>query len=142
MRNGWNPHVGRMATSIAGTNIGLNDRNNDGVCRLRYSAHYWSTNFHGHNKRDRFRCLVQVYYIDSYLLPHAASGKAVKVKKEANINDTLKLFQKPFDYLFNGDYISPQQKAELRQMAIDSGLIQPSTSSVPQSTTQPKGTYS
>ncbi|MDQ5869704.1 MAG: hypothetical protein M3530_08255 [Thermoproteota archaeon] len=62
-------------------------------------------------------------------------------RKQANINDTLKLFQKPFDYLFNGDYISPQQKAELRQMAIDSGIIQPSTS-VSQPTTQPKGTYS
>jgi hypothetical protein len=64
-------------------------------------------------------------------LPHEASGKPVEVKKEANINDTLKLFQKPFDNLFNGDHISPQQKAELRPMAIDSGIIQPSTSSAP-----------
>ena len=47
------------------------------------------------------------------------SGKAISIRKESNINDTLKLFLRPFDYLFNADYITPQQKAELRQMAVD-----------------------
>ena len=34
------------------------------------------------------------------------SGKAVEVKKDVNINKTLELFLKPFDYLFNAEYIS------------------------------------
>ncbi len=70
-----------------------------------------------------------------------AHGNPVEVKKEANIHETLKLFLKPFDYLFNAEYISPQQKAELRQQAIDAGIIAPSTPLVPQTTAPPKGTY-
>ena len=53
------------------------------------------------------------------------SGKAVEVKKDVNINKTLELFLKPFDYLFNAEYISPQQRAENSQQAIDAGLIAP-----------------
>lgn len=60
---------------------------------------------------------------------------------QSNLNDTLKLFLKPFDYLFNAKYITPQQKAELRQMAVDEGLIAPSTPVVPSTTDLPKGTY-
>ena len=30
---------------------------------------------------------------------------------------------KPFDYLYNSDYISTTQKAELRQQAIEMGLL-------------------
>ncbi len=56
-------------------------------------------------------------------------------------NKTLELFQKPFDYLFKGEYISPQQKAELRQMAIDEGIIATSTPIIPQTIALPKGTY-
>ena len=75
---------------------------------------------------------------------HGPGGHPVEVKKEPNINDTFKLFLKPFDYLLNGDYISPQQKAELRRMAVDAGIIAPSTPLVGQTTTPPppKGTYS
>ena len=71
-----------------------------------------------------------------------ASGNPVEVKKEANFNKTLELFLKPFDYLFKAEYITPQQKAELRQMAIDAGTIAPSTPLKPQITSPPKGTYS
>ena len=71
-----------------------------------------------------------------------ASGNPVEVKKEANFNKTLELFLKPFDYLFKAEYITPQQKAELRQMAIDAGIIAPSTPLEPQITSPPKGTYS
>jgi hypothetical protein len=39
----------------------------------------------------------------------------------------LKLFQKPFSYLLNAEYISPQQRVTLRQMAIDEGIIAPGT---------------
>jgi hypothetical protein len=62
----------------------------------------------------------------AFIVKDEGAGKAVSVRKEANINDTLKLFLKPFDHLFNGEYITPQQKAELRQMAIDEGIIAPS----------------
>jgi rRNA pseudouridine-1189 N-methylase Emg1 (Nep1/Mra1 family) len=47
----------------------------------------------------------------------------VEVNKEPNVPETLKLFVKLFEYLFNGDYISPQQKAEYRRMAKEQGLI-------------------
>jgi UDP-galactopyranose mutase len=77
-----------------------------------------------------------------FIVKDEAAGKAVSVRKEANVNDTLKLFQKPFDHLFNGEYITPQQKAELRQMAIDEGIIAPSMPVVPQTNAPPKGTYS
>ncbi len=81
----------------------------------------------------------QVNFVDR---SEVGSDKPVEVKKEPNINDTFKRFLKDFDYLYNGDYISPQQKAELRQQAIDMGAIPPSTPLVPQTTAPPKGTYS
>lgn len=43
----------------------------------------------------------------AFTVTDESNGKAVEVKKEANINDTLKLFQKPFTYLLNAEYISP-----------------------------------
>lgn len=80
----------------------------------------------------------------SFVVKEEASTRAVEVKKDVNINKTLELFLKPFDYLFNAEYISPQQRAELRQASIDAGLIAPSTPLDPQetSTPPPKGTYS
>ncbi len=78
----------------------------------------------------------------TFTLKEEVTGKAVSVRPEPNINDTLKLFQKPFEYLFNADYISPQQKAELRQQAIDAEIITRSTPLVSQSSAPPKGTYS
>jgi hypothetical protein len=78
----------------------------------------------------------------AFTIKDEASGKAISIRKEPNINDTIKLFLRPFDYLANADYITPQQKAELRQMAVDEGLIAPSTPVVPQTTSAPpKGTY-
>jgi hypothetical protein len=58
----------------------------------------------------------------------------------------MDLFLKPFDYLFNSDYITPQQKAELRQQAIEMGLL-PREAQAPsqkegQITKPPTGTYS
>jgi hypothetical protein len=45
----------------------------------------------------------------SFTIKDEASGKAISIRKESNINDTLKLYLKPFDYLANADYITPQQ---------------------------------
>jgi hypothetical protein len=72
------------------------------------------------------------------------SGRGVSVRKESNLNKTLELFLKPFNFLFNAEYISPQQRAELRQQAIDRGDIAPSTPLGPTDTgtPPPKGTYS
>jgi hypothetical protein len=77
----------------------------------------------------------------SFTLKEESNGKAVGVRKESNINKTMELFLKPFDYLFNAEYITPQQKAELRQMAVDDGLIAPSTPVVAETSAPPKGTY-
>jgi hypothetical protein len=60
----------------------------------------------------------------------------------------MDLFLKPFDYLFNSDYIRAAQKAELRQQAIEMGLlpreaqVQAQTQQEGQTTAAPAGTYS
>lgn len=69
------------------------------------------------------------------------AGKPTSLRKEPNIQDTLKLFQKPFNYLLNAEYITPQQRAQLRQMAINEGIIAPSTPLESTDTAPPKGTY-
>ena len=55
---------------------------------------------------------------------------------------TLDLFLKQFDYLANSDYITPQQKAEARQNAIDMGLLPREAQQGEQIPAPPKGTYS
>jgi hypothetical protein len=44
----------------------------------------------------------------AFTIKDEASGKAISIRKEPNINDTIKLFLRPFDYLANADYITPQ----------------------------------
>ena len=90
------------------------------------------------------KALVSLRLSDSdiaFTLKDEANGKAVEVKKESNINRTLELFLKPFDYLFNAEYITPQQRAQLRQMAVDEGIIAPSTPLESLTAAPPKGTY-
>ena len=36
---------------------------------------------------------------------------------------TFELFQKPFEHLYNAEYIPAEVKAELRQAAVSEGLI-------------------
>jgi hypothetical protein len=55
------------------------------------------------------------------------------------------MMTKPFDYLYNSDYISATQKAELRQQAIEMGLLPRESQAPPQPeqiTKPPTGTYS
>jgi hypothetical protein len=61
-----------------------------------------------------------------------------QVSPEPNINDTFKLFLKPFNVLYNADYISPELKAQYRQEAIDAGLltVSPSTTVAETTSTQ------
>jgi hypothetical protein len=49
------------------------------------------------------------------------TGKAFQVK-DVNALKTLELFQKPFEYLYNAEYIPAEVKAELRQQAVADGL--------------------
>lgn len=67
-------------------------------------------------------------------------GEARQVK-DINCFKTMELFQKPWDFLWNADYLSPQMKAESRQRAMDQGIIPASSPSIPQTTAPPKGTY-
>jgi hypothetical protein len=73
------------------------------------------------------------------------TGVVRDVRDATNIpHKSLDLFMKQgFDYLYNSDYITPQQKAELRQQAIEQGLL-PREAEQGQQTTPapPKGTYS
>ena len=56
----------------------------------------------------------------SFSLKDERTGTVGDVRDVTGIlHKSMDLFLKPFDYLANGDYISAQQKAELRQMAID-----------------------
>jgi hypothetical protein len=49
-------------------------------------------------------------------------GKAFQVK-DVNSQKTFELFQKPFEYLYNAEYIPAEVKAELRQAAVADGNI-------------------
>jgi hypothetical protein len=62
--------------------------------------------------------------------------------KDVNSAKTFELFQKPFVYLYNAQYLAPQVKAELRQQAVAEGLIRGNISDFqPPSTTTGKNTY-
>ncbi len=79
-----------------------------------------------------------------WVVKEEQSGIAKQIAPEPNINDTFKLFLKPFEYLYNGQYISAEMRAQYRQEAIDAGLLSaPNTvASTTTTTTPPKGTYS
>ena len=82
-----------------------------------------------------------------WVVKEEQSGVPKQVLPQPNINDTFKLFLKPFSYLFNAEYITPEMKHNYRQEAIDAGLLSaPNTTVTTQptttTTTPPKGTYS
>lgn len=82
----------------------------------------------------------------SWAVKDESTGVAKQVSGESNINDTFKLFLKPFTFLFNAEYITPEMKAQYRQEAVDQGLLSAGpTGTVTVTTTTsapPKGTYS
>ena len=75
-------------------------------------------------------------------------ARMVREVKDATgiITKTLELFAtKPFHYLYNSDYISATQKEDLRQQAIEMGLLPREARGKQQgqqTTAPPKGTYS
>lgn len=79
----------------------------------------------------------------SWVVKDEQTGTAKQVALEPNINDTFKLFLKPFSYLFNAEYITPEMKSQYRQEAIDSGyLVEPGEAVTVQQTKPPTtGTY-
>jgi hypothetical protein len=79
----------------------------------------------------------------TFTIKDERNDKATEVRKDLNINKTLELFLMPFGYLANAEYITPQQRAQLRQMAIDEGIIAPNTPLAPSDTNMPppKDTY-
>jgi len=58
----------------------------------------------------------------NFIVKDEQTGKPFQVK-DVNSQKTLELFQKPFEYLFNAEYIPPEVKAELRQAAVADGTI-------------------
>jgi hypothetical protein len=58
-----------------------------------------------------------------WVLKEEQSGTPRHVSREPNVNDTFNLFLKPFSYLYNAEYISPEMKAQHRQEATDAGLL-------------------
>ena len=73
------------------------------------------------------------------------SGTPRHVAREPNVNETFKLFLKPFSYLYNAVYISTEMKAQYRQEAIDAQIISPSTATTTATSTRAvptTGTYS
>jgi hypothetical protein len=63
--------------------------------------------------------------------------------KDVNSQKTFELFQKPFEYLYNAEYIPAKVKTELRQQAVAEGLIGGTTADFqpPSTTTTTKNTY-
>ena len=60
----------------------------------------------------------------SFSLKDARNGVVRDVKDATGIlHKSMDLFLKPFEYLANSEYITPQMKAELRQQAIEQGLL-------------------
>jgi hypothetical protein len=86
----------------------------------------------------------------SFSVKDERSGVVRDVKDATGIlHKSMDLFLKPFDYLHNSEYISPQMKAELRQQAIEQGLLPREAQVQAQAQTQegqttaaPAGTYS
>lgn len=58
----------------------------------------------------------------NFVVKDETTGKPFQVK-DVNSLKTFELFQKPFEYLYNAEYIAPEVKAELRQAAVSEGLI-------------------
>ena len=59
----------------------------------------------------------------SFAVKDEAEDRGVSLLREPSINDTLKLFLKPFQYLYKAEYISKEQRAAIRQAGIDAGII-------------------
>jgi hypothetical protein len=65
---------------------------------------------------------VQKRILIHFAVKDEQTGKPFQVK-DVNSQKTFELFQKPFEYLYNAEYLAPQVKAELRQAAVAEGLI-------------------
>ena len=79
----------------------------------------------------------------NFVVKDEQTGKPFQVK-DVNSQKTFELFQKPFDYLYNAEYIPSEVKQELRQAAVSEGLIGGNISDYNQSTrtaTTGKNTY-
>jgi len=58
----------------------------------------------------------------NFVVKDEQTGKPFQVK-DVNSLKTFELFQKPFEYLYNAQYIPAEVKQELRQAAVSEGLI-------------------
>jgi hypothetical protein len=58
----------------------------------------------------------------NFVVKDEQTGKPFQVK-DINSQKTFELFQKPFDYLYNAEYIPAEVKGELRQAAVSEGII-------------------
>jgi hypothetical protein len=80
----------------------------------------------------------------NFVVKDEQTGKPFQVK-DVNSLKTFELFQKPFEFLYNAEYIPPEVKQELRQAAVSQGLIGGTTSDYNQpsksSATPAKNTY-
>lgn len=79
----------------------------------------YTLEFNEHNLKQLFDKRQDDY--TSWVLKDDRIVKAVAL--QPNINDTFKLFLKPFDYLVDAQYMTPEMKAQYRQEAIDQGLL-------------------
>ena len=53
----------------------------------------------------------------SFIVKDEAEDKGVSLLREPSIHDTLKLFQKPFSYLYKAEYISREQRQRSDRLA-------------------------
>jgi len=80
-------------------------------------------------------------HIISFSIRDEKTGN-VKAVEGVNIQETYQMFLKEFRYLFNADYLTPQQKALIRQEAYDRGFIKsPGEVHIPDDKPPKDGTY-
>jgi len=78
-----------------------------------------------------------------FVVKDEGTGRAVNVEPDVNLPKTFERFMKPFEYVFSGNYLSQQQKADAHRRGISEGLIRGTGSDVSNMPPDPpKGAYS
>ena len=108
-----------MKKTIAGPN------SNETVYEMPFNDKNLSILYEKRIEQEDLKLIGQKRIISlSFSVKDARSGVVRDVRDATGIlHKSMDLFLKPFEYLANSEYITPQMKAELRQRAIEQGLL-------------------
>ena len=79
-----------------------------------------------------------------FVVKDEGTGRAVNVEPDINLPKTFERFMKPFEYVFAGNYLSQQQKADAHRRGTSEGLIRGTGTDIDNAPPRPppKGAYS